>query len=82
MMRLVAIAFVAAACSKPVVFQGETSLKITAAPPAAAPVAAEPPRVELRDNKIVIQKSGTEIEILDTDDASYGRGIIYWRELR
>jgi type IV pilus assembly protein PilY1 len=34
------------------------------------------------DNKIVIQKSGTEIEILDTDDASYGRGIIYWRELR
>jgi len=33
------------------------------------------------DNKIVIQKSGTEIEILDTDDASFGRGIIYWREL-
>jgi type IV pilus assembly protein PilY1 len=34
------------------------------------------------DNKIVIQKSGTEIEILDTDDASFGRGIIYWRELK
>ena len=34
------------------------------------------------DNKIVIQKSGTELEILDTDSASFGRGIIYWRELR
>ena len=34
------------------------------------------------DNKIVIQKSGTEIEIIDTDSASFGRGIIYWRELR
>jgi Tfp pilus tip-associated adhesin PilY1 len=34
------------------------------------------------DNKIVIQKSGTEIEVLDTDSASFGRGIIYWREMR
>jgi type IV pilus assembly protein PilY1 len=34
------------------------------------------------DNKIVIQKSGTEIEIIDTDSASFGRGIIYWRELK
>jgi Neisseria PilC beta-propeller domain len=33
------------------------------------------------DNKIVIQKSGTEIEIINTDSASFGRGIIYWREL-
>jgi hypothetical protein len=34
------------------------------------------------DNKIVIQKSGTEIEVLDTDSASLGQGIIYWREIR
>jgi len=34
------------------------------------------------DNKIVIQKSGTEIEVINTDSASFGRGIIYWRELR
>jgi type IV pilus assembly protein PilY1 len=33
------------------------------------------------DNKIVIQKSGTEIEIKDAQDVSFGRGIIYWREL-
>ena len=32
------------------------------------------------DNKIVIQKSGTEVKILDAEDVSYGRGIIYWRE--
>ncbi len=34
------------------------------------------------DNKVVIQKSGTDIEILDTDDVDFGRGIILWRELR
>ncbi len=33
------------------------------------------------DNKVVIQKSGTDIEILDADDVTFGRGIIYWREL-
>ncbi len=44
-----------AACSKPVVFQGEQTLKISG--PAPAPVATvEPPRVELRDNKIVIHE--------------------------
>ena len=32
------------------------------------------------DNKIVIQNSGTSLDILDTDSASFGRGIIYWRE--
>ena len=33
------------------------------------------------DNKIVIQKSGTDIEILDAQDVDFGRGIIYWREM-
>ncbi len=33
------------------------------------------------DNKIVIQKSGTDIQIFDAEDVSFGRGIIYWREL-
>jgi type IV pilus assembly protein PilY1 len=32
------------------------------------------------DNKIVIQKSGTEIEIQDTVDVDLSRGVIYWRE--
>jgi OOP family OmpA-OmpF porin len=48
------------ACAKPVVFQGESTLKITGAPPppvAAAPAPApEPARVEVRDNKIVINE--------------------------
>jgi len=34
------------------------------------------------DNKIVIQQSGTEVQIFDAEDVDYGRGIIYWRELR
>jgi Tfp pilus tip-associated adhesin PilY1 len=33
------------------------------------------------DNKIVIQKSGTDIQIFDADDVDFGRGIIYWREM-
>ncbi len=41
---------------KPVVFQGESTLKITgAAPPPAQPV-AEQPRVEVRDNQIAINE--------------------------
>lgn len=44
-------------CGKPVVFQGESMLKITGAPPPPAAVSApEPPRVELRDNKIAINE--------------------------
>lgn len=46
-------------CAKPVLFQGESTLKIAGTPPAPPPVAApapEPPRVELRDNKIVINE--------------------------
>jgi outer membrane protein OmpA-like peptidoglycan-associated protein len=47
------------ACGKPVVFQGESTLKIVGAPPAplvAAPTPEPPPRVELRDNRIVINE--------------------------
>jgi OOP family OmpA-OmpF porin len=45
-------------CGKPVAFQGESTLKIAGTPPPPPPVApaAEPPRVELRDNKIVINE--------------------------
>jgi OOP family OmpA-OmpF porin len=53
------IAFGVVGCGKPVVFQGESTLKIAGTPPpppvAAAP-APEPARVELRDNKIVINE--------------------------
>jgi outer membrane protein OmpA-like peptidoglycan-associated protein len=55
MMRFVTIAVLLAGCAKPMVFEGETTLKI-AGPPAAAPVAAEPPRVEVRDNAVVIHE--------------------------
>jgi outer membrane protein OmpA-like peptidoglycan-associated protein len=45
-------------CSKPVVFQGDSTLKIAGAPPPppAPPPAPEPARVEVRDNKIVINE--------------------------
>jgi hypothetical protein len=33
------------------------------------------------DNEIVIQKSGTDIQIINAPNVSYGKGIIYWREL-
>lgn len=42
------------ACAKPVVFQGDRTIAITGQPPAPAPVAQDPPRVEVRDNKIAI----------------------------
>ncbi len=42
-------------CSSPVVFQGESTLPVTGAPPAAvAKAPPPPPRVEVRDNKIEI----------------------------
>lgn len=45
------------ACGKPATFQGETTLTITGTPPAPPPVATpEPPRVEVRDNKIAINE--------------------------
>jgi OOP family OmpA-OmpF porin len=51
------LAIALAGCGRPVVFEGESTLKITGAPPPAPAVAApEPPRVELRDNRIVINE--------------------------
>ena len=55
---LLAIGLVA--CTKPIAFQGESTLKIAGEappPPAAPPPAPEPPpRVEVRDNKIAINE--------------------------
>ncbi len=45
---------VLASCGKPVVFEGKSTLPITAAPPVAKQEPAPPPRVEVRDNKIEI----------------------------
>ena len=42
-------------CGKPVAFQGASTLAINGSPPAPPPV-AEQPRVEVRDNKIVINE--------------------------
>ncbi|HEY5938790.1 MAG TPA: OmpA family protein [Kofleriaceae bacterium] len=54
MYRTCALALaLAGGCSKPVVFQGQESLAIRAAPPPPAPT-PPPPRVEVRDNKIAI----------------------------
>lgn len=55
MMRFVTVAVLLAGCAKPMVFEGETTLKI-AGPPSVAPVAEAPPRVEVRDNAIVIHE--------------------------
>ncbi len=41
---------------KPVAFQGESTLKIAGTPPPPAAPVAEPPRVEVRDNKIAINE--------------------------
>jgi OOP family OmpA-OmpF porin len=53
MLRFVSVAILLAGCAKPTVFTGESTFKISGpAPVAEAP--PEPPRVELRDNAIVI----------------------------
>jgi len=61
-------------CGKPVVFQGENTLKISgAAPPAAVAPAPAPPRVEVRDNKIVIaEKIQFEYDKATILPASFG----------
>src|SRR4051812_275454 len=56
MIRAITIAFVLAGCSKTVSFTGDQTIKIAGTPPAAPVVKADPPRVELRDNKIVINE--------------------------
>ena len=44
-------------CTRPVVFQGQSTLAVTATPPAAPIAEAKtPPRVEVRDNKIEIHE--------------------------
>jgi OOP family OmpA-OmpF porin len=61
-------------CGGPVVFQGDTTMKITGTPPpvAAAP-APEPPRVELRDNRIEIHdKIQFEYDKARIMEASFG----------
>jgi OOP family OmpA-OmpF porin len=61
-------------CGKPVVFQGESTLKISgAAPVAAVAPAPAPPRVEVRDNKIVIaEKIQFEYDKATILPASFG----------
>jgi len=61
MLRVIACASLLAitlwGCGKPVAFQGESTLKISGAPPAPPPAPApEPPRVEVRDNEIEIHE--------------------------
>ena len=56
-MGLLACAGTGAGCSKQIAFQGTTPIAVSAAAPAAAPVAQQtPPRVEVRDNKIEIHE--------------------------
>jgi OOP family OmpA-OmpF porin len=61
------------ACGKPVIFQGESTLPITGQPPPAAAPVAEPPRVEVRDNKIVIgEKIQFEYDKATIMEVSFG----------
>ena len=32
------------------------------------------------DNKLIIEKSGTDVEIIDEEDVDIGGGLLYWRE--
>lgn len=71
-MRFVTICALLGACAKPVVFAGDSSFKISGPPPAAPPV-VEAPRVELRDNAIVIHdKVQFEWDKATILPASYG----------
>lgn len=56
MFRAPALLLMVVACSKTVAFQGDSTLAITAAAPAPPAVAPDPPRVEVRDNQIVIHE--------------------------
>jgi hypothetical protein len=33
-----------------------------------------------KDNRVVVEKSGTDIESIETDDVNINGGILYWRE--
>jgi outer membrane protein OmpA-like peptidoglycan-associated protein len=54
--QVLLLAALAAGCSKQIAFQGTTPISVSAAPPAATPVAVAPPRVEVRDNHIDIHE--------------------------
>src|SRR5438552_14478882 len=56
MIRIALLAAMVCACSKTVAFSGEQTIKIAGTPPPAPVATADPPRVELRDNKIVINE--------------------------
>jgi outer membrane protein OmpA-like peptidoglycan-associated protein len=74
MSRFAAVLVIAIGCAKPVSFQGDRVLVVNAriaAPPAPAPV--EPPRVEVRDNKITInEKIQFAYDKADILPASFG----------
>jgi len=61
-------------CTKPVTFQGQTTLAVVGTPPPPAPVAVKaPPRVEIRDNKIAInEKIQFEFDKATIMEASFG----------
>ena len=61
-------------CTKPVTFQGQTTLAVVGTPPPPAPVAVKaPPRVEIRDNKIAInEKIQFEYDKATIMEASFG----------
>ena len=67
-------AIACAGCSKPVVFQGQTTTAVVGTPP-AEPVAEvkPPPRVEVRDNKIEIhEKIQFDYDKATIKEASFG----------
>lgn len=67
---LIGLLSAAAACSKPVVFQGQSTLAVNGTPP--APV-AEQPRVEVREDKIEIhEKIQFDYDQATIKTASYG----------
>jgi OOP family OmpA-OmpF porin len=70
-MRSLLVLAAAAACGKPVAFQGQSTIPITGTPPTVAKVA--PPRVEVRDNKIEIhEKIQFDFDKAVIKEASFG----------
>ena len=68
---LVAV-LLAVGCSKSVTFQGQSTIPITGSPPPAV-AKAEPPRVEVRDNKIEIhEKIQFDFDKATIKEASFG----------
>jgi OOP family OmpA-OmpF porin len=60
-------------CSRPVVFQGQSTLAVNGTPPAPVVEAKAPPRVEVRDNKIEIhEKIQFDYDKATIKEASFG----------